>query len=55
MVFDLSAAERGELTATLADSLELLDPNDADLDSVAEAAIRAEELDSGAVKAIPEK
>ena len=55
MVLDLPAAERGELAATLVESLELPDPNDADLDSVAEAANRAKELDSGSVKAIPEK
>ena len=54
MALDLPAEERGELAASLFNSLELPDPGETGIDSLSEAAQRSAELDSGEVEAIPE-
>ena len=54
LALELSDEDRGELAASLFNSLDLPDPHDADLDSITEARSRSEELDSGTVSAIPE-
>ena len=55
IALSLPDAERGELAATLIDSLDLPDPKDWDKEGVAEAVRRSEELNAGSVRAIPER
>mgnify|MGYP003642077237 CR=1 FL=1 len=51
----LSEEERTELAANLFNSLQLPDPNDGGQDSLSEAIIRSEELDSGKEREVPEE
>ena len=54
-ILSMDDEDRAEIIGLLLESMDGADPNDANLDSVSEAILRSEELDSGVVQALSQE